>query len=145
GISFWPKFKGRDGCRTPMPWNAELHGGFSKAEPWLPVDPVHIDMNVERQESEAHSTLRFTRAMIALRKARPELHKGSIALLDAPEGVLGFSRTHEGSRIICLFNMGTVQKKVPGHGSSDILLGQHAQSDGHAVMLGVSGFCLLQG
>ena len=20
GITFWPNFKGRDGCRTPMPW-----------------------------------------------------------------------------------------------------------------------------
>ena len=20
GIAFWPEFKGRDGCRTPMPW-----------------------------------------------------------------------------------------------------------------------------
>ena len=22
GIVFWPVFKGRDGCRTPMPWTA---------------------------------------------------------------------------------------------------------------------------
>src|SRR5258706_169279 len=23
GIAFWPKFKGRDGCRTPMPWRRQ--------------------------------------------------------------------------------------------------------------------------
>ena len=29
GIRLWPEFKGRDGCRTPMPWQTtELNGGF---------------------------------------------------------------------------------------------------------------------
>ena len=37
GIAFWPNFKGRDGCRTPMPWDASERGGFSTGEPWLPV------------------------------------------------------------------------------------------------------------
>lgn len=144
GISFWPKFKGRDGCRTPMPWTDAAHGGFSQAEPWLPVDPVHIGMNVERQEAQQHSVLRFARDVIALRKARPELNKGSIELLDAPEGVLAFSRSHEGSKLVCLFNMDVVPKKVPATGLTYIVVGQHASVDGGTVMLGVSGFCLLQ-
>lgn len=144
GISFWPKFKGRDGCRTPMPWTAKPHGGFSKAEPWLPVDPVHIDMNVESQERDENSMLRFARNLIALRKTRPELCKGSIELLDAPEGVLAFSRTYESSKIICLFNMDLVTKSVPGLTFSGLISGQHASIDGGNPMLGVSGFCLLQ-
>ena len=37
GIAFWPTFKGRDGCRTPMPWDSNERGGFSSGEPWLPV------------------------------------------------------------------------------------------------------------
>lgn len=33
GIRFWPAFKGRDGCRTPMPWEAgKAHAGFTSAE-----------------------------------------------------------------------------------------------------------------
>ena len=27
GKRFWPKFKGRDGCRTPMPWSADQANG----------------------------------------------------------------------------------------------------------------------
>ncbi|MCH2547373.1 MAG: alpha-amylase family glycosyl hydrolase, partial [Alphaproteobacteria bacterium] len=35
GITFWPEYKGRDGCRTPMPWQTKAaHGGFSEVEPW---------------------------------------------------------------------------------------------------------------
>ena len=38
GIEFWPEFKGRDGCRTPMVWeSSNQNGGFSAAKPWLPV------------------------------------------------------------------------------------------------------------
>ena len=38
GIRFWPEFKGRDGCRTPMVWDDnETNAGFSTGRPWLPV------------------------------------------------------------------------------------------------------------
>ena len=144
GISFWPKFKGRDGCRTPMPWTGAAHGGFSTAEPWLPVDPAHIAMNVERQEADADSNLRFAREVIALRKAHPELSGGSIALLDAPQGVLAFVREHEGGRILCLFNMDVTPKKVAGMEYGGLVFGRHAQVRARTVDLGVSGFCFLR-
>jgi glycosidase len=35
----WPVHKGRDGCRTPMPWQADHPtGGFTSGRPWLPSD-----------------------------------------------------------------------------------------------------------
>jgi len=37
---------GRDGCRTPMEWNAEAHGGFTTGEPWLPVGNDYVHENV---------------------------------------------------------------------------------------------------
>jgi alpha-glucosidase len=144
GITFWPKFKGRDGCRTPMPWTDARHGGFTEAEPWLPVDPVHIDMNVERQEEQPDSVLKFAREVLALRKARPELDKGSIQLMDAPEGVLAFSRKHEDREMICLFNMDVTPKKVTSMQFGEMVFGRHARIDNRSVMLEVSGFCFLQ-
>ena len=47
GIEFWPEFKGRDGCRTPMVWQAgAVNAGFSTAEKtWLPVSIVPVTTN----------------------------------------------------------------------------------------------------
>ena len=51
GKRFWPTIKGRDGCRTPMVWEAEApNGGFSTApKPWLPVPAEHLAAAVDRQ------------------------------------------------------------------------------------------------
>jgi alpha-glucosidase len=143
GISFWPKFKGRDGCRTPMPWTDAAHGGFSTSEPWLPVDSSHIALNVESQEIDHESMLHFARGMIALRKERVELNQGRIEFVDAPEGVLAFARIHEARRVTCLFNMDSMAKKITGCGAVEMVRGRHAVLDGGSVTLGVTGFCLL--
>ena len=114
GITFWPDFKGRDGCRTPMPWRqAEPHGGFSHGkpvEPWLPVPPEHLARAVDVNEAEPHSPLNFMRRLLAWRKTQPALVTGDIRFLDAPEPVLALVRTPEfggpGATLLCLFNLG---------------------------------------
>lgn len=144
GITFWPKFKGRDGCRTPMPWTPSMHGGFSATEPWLPVDPAHLDLSVALQEEQDDSVLRFAREMIALRKSRPELQQGSLELLDAPEGILAFARQHNGSRMLCMFNMASSPREMRMPGSGSVLLDRYAHTSSGTLKLGVCGFCLLQ-
>ncbi len=61
GIRFWPEFKGRDGCRTPMPrHDQDQHGGFSREQPWLPPDR-HLPLSVAAQEPEPDSMLNIYR------------------------------------------------------------------------------------
>ena len=108
GIEFWPKFKGRDGCRTPMVWQAHAHlAGFTSApRSWLPVPADHMIRAVDIQEnSSEESVLQFYRNFIRFRKSRPELLIGSIELVDAPDDVLAYVRQHEGSAMLCVFNM----------------------------------------
>ncbi|HEV7915768.1 MAG TPA: alpha-amylase family glycosyl hydrolase [Albitalea sp.] len=114
GIAFWPEFKGRDGCRTPMPWSrASLHAGFSQGrqvEPWLPVPAEHAQRAVDVHEADPRSPLRFMRRLLAWRKTQPALLTGDIAFFDAPEPVLALLRTPEhrgqGPALLCLFNLG---------------------------------------
>lgn len=107
GIEFWPEFKGRDGCRTPMVWQSNAHlGGFStSARAWLPVPADHLNRAVDVQVRANDSILAHYRAMLSFRKQHSALGKGDITLVDAPEGVLAFTRKDGGERLFCAFNM----------------------------------------
>ena len=108
GITFWPEFKGRDGCRTPMPWNADApHAGFTSGKPWLPVAEAHIAAAASAQENDPESTLNFARRLIAWRREQPQLTRGEIVFYDAPEPVLALRRDLPGyPGIIAIFNLG---------------------------------------
>ncbi|MDX8491540.1 alpha-glucosidase family protein [Mesorhizobium sp. VK22B] len=105
GIRFWPGVKGRDGCRTPMVWEAEAeNGGFSTARPWLPVPQPHRGRAVDIQNREDGSVLAAYRSILALRKRHPALIAGSIRFLEAEGDVLAFIRQHEDEKLLCVFN-----------------------------------------
>jgi len=114
GITFWPEFKGRDGCRTPMPWvQAQPHAGFSRGvdvEPWLPVPPEHATRAVDVNEADPASPLNFMRRLLAWRRTQPALVTGDIRFVDAPEPVLALVRSPEngsdGNTLLCVFNLG---------------------------------------
>jgi alpha-glucosidase len=106
-IANWPETLGRDGARTPMPWRADAPlAGFSTVEPWLPMDPRHGPMAVDRQENDPASLLHLTRRLIAVRKREPALHIGSLNMLDAPAPLLAFERRSGDDVLTCVFNLG---------------------------------------
>ncbi len=106
-ITNWPQTLGRDGARTPMPWQADQpQAGFSSAEPWLPLDPRHPALAVDRQEIDPTSMLHATRRLVAFRKSQPTLMWGDMAMLEAGPNLLSFERTHGNQRLICVFNLG---------------------------------------
>ncbi|MBD3678059.1 MAG: alpha-glucosidase [Rhodobacteraceae bacterium] len=106
GKRFWPKFKGRDGCRTPIPWVGDSsNGGFTDAKPWLPMAVEHLEKAVSHQDHDDGSMLAFYRSMIALRKAHLPLQKGSFEAVERGPKVLSFIREHEGAQVFCAFNL----------------------------------------
>jgi alpha-glucosidase len=105
GVAFWPNFKGRDGCRTPMPWNGGAQAGFTDGTPWLPVAQAHQPRSVAKQEADPDSVLHAVRAFLRWRREQPALVSGSIAFLDTPEPVLAFVREHAGQRVLVAFNL----------------------------------------
>ncbi|SHI38915.1 alpha-glucosidase [Palleronia salina] len=105
GKRFWPKFKGRDGCRTPIPWTTGRNGGFSDAQPWLPVAVEHLDHAVSVQEGDDSSVLNFYRTMLAFRKTHPSLAKGGLKVVRADDDVLTLIRDDGSERLFCAFNL----------------------------------------
>jgi alpha-glucosidase len=107
GKAHWPRDKGRDGSRTPMPWQGEAAvGSFTTGKPWLPSDAAQRVLAVDRQEADIASTLQFTRRMLALRRAHPALRSGRFETLFADASVLVLRRVHEDDTVLAAFNLG---------------------------------------
>jgi alpha-glucosidase len=87
---------GRDGCRTPMPWDGSAGGGFTEGEPWLPLGPEAATRNVVDQLGDPGSVLNLYRALLALRRDLPSLHRGSYRRIGSVDGVLAFRREAPG-------------------------------------------------
>jgi alpha-glucosidase len=110
GIKFWPEFKGRDGCRTPMPWSAnEVYADFSQKKPWLPIPEDHKLKSVDIQNSDPSSILNHYRSFLKWRKNHPSLIQGQIQFTFSDDSVLSYTRIHESEKnkeslqVICNF------------------------------------------
>ncbi len=108
GRTCWPAFKGRDGSRTPMPWERRApQAGFSAAaDTWLPIPDSHLPLAVDQQEHDPDSVLTGWRALMRLRRDHAALRLGTLHLLDIEPPVLGFERRFQRDRVLCLFNLG---------------------------------------
>jgi alpha-glucosidase len=106
GIRFWPGFKGRDGCRTPMVWEEQaIYAGFSRGKPWLPIPEEHRLLAVSAQQHDPASVLAHYRETLAFRKKHPVLLVGDIRFVEAPDGVLAFERRSGADAMLCVFNI----------------------------------------
>jgi alpha-glucosidase len=106
GIANWPLNPGRDGCRTPMPWQAGApNAGFSTGTPWLPVDPAHVPLAVDRQQADARSMLHTTRRLIALRRQHPALRVGDLDILHTVGATLLLRRRSPEETLWAAFNL----------------------------------------
>ena len=107
GKAHWPRDKGRDGCRTPMPWQADAPAaGFSHSKPWLPADPAHAALAVDVQEADPASTLHLTRRALAFRKRHAALRIGHFEVLHAEGPLLIALRQADDDCVLVAFNFG---------------------------------------
>jgi alpha-glucosidase len=106
GLNFYPDYKGRDSCRTPMPWvSAAPHAGFTSGTPWLPLGPDHPPMAVDVQEANPKSVLNSYRHFIKWRKQHRILSVGSLQVIDAPSPLFAFVRSANEKRMLLVFNL----------------------------------------
>jgi alpha-glucosidase len=98
---------GRDGCRTPMQWDASAYAGFSTVEPWLPVADDYLHENVVNLDADALSILSLYKALIALRKQLPQLVKGAYVPIAAEGELLLYRRGESDENMVMVaLNLG---------------------------------------
>ncbi len=101
---------GRDGCRTPMPWEPGPSGGFTAGEsPWLPVGRIEVE-TVAAQRDDPRSLLSKYRELLAVRRELGDLHGGDVEwLADRSSPVIGFRRGDS----VCALNVGDAPADFP--------------------------------
>lgn len=146
GIRFWPEYKGRDGSRTPMPWDGgNDFSGFSTHAPWLPIKPAQAVRHAAGQAGDPDSPLAFYRRMLAFRRARPELRSSEMTFLATDEPVLAFVRHDRSGCIAGVFNLSSEERRI---GLSGLALAedaprQTAEMRADHLTLGPNGFAFL--
>ena len=142
-IANWPKTLGRDGARTPMPWQHDAdYAGFSGVEPWLPVDADQQARAVDTQVNNGDSMLAFTKRLIWLRKERPAIRAGSITFANAPKHVLCFWRSLDDVHTLCVYNMGAekIKWRPAGAETCRVLISGSGLSDHQEVPEVLNGY-----
>jgi alpha-glucosidase len=105
GKRFWPLYRGRDGCRTPMQWDASPGAGFTHGAPWLPISDDFAARNVETMRADPDSVLSVWMRALAARKRHPVLQRGrQHGPLDHPH-LLRFSRVLGEARADVVLNL----------------------------------------
>ncbi|KQR26910.1 maltose alpha-D-glucosyltransferase [Deinococcus sp. Leaf326] len=110
----------RNGVRTPMQWNAGTSGGFSTAAPtdcfFPPVsDPVYgySRVNVQSQEQDPSSLLKWTARQLELRRRHPAFAHGELKFVDTSNpAVLAFTRTTPDETLLIVSNFASNAQSV---------------------------------
>jgi alpha-glucosidase len=105
----------RDGARTPMQWSPAPNAGFTRpdSEPWLPVSPTYLEVNVDTELADERSHLNMYCRLLALRKRSTALRIGSFQSDEAStDEVFVYRREHEGETLTIAANFSDTEKTV---------------------------------
>jgi alpha-glucosidase len=126
----WPKFKGRDGERTPMQWDSGKNAGFSTAaKTWLPIPPSYKTVNVQVETGQPDSLLNWYSKLIDLRKNNAALHDGQNIMVNTSDAnVLSYVRKNpgQGPSVLVAMNFTARPQSVSYALQPDGIHGSHA-------------------
>jgi len=97
--------KSRDNSRTPVQWNSEEHGGFTKGTPWINVASNYKEINVENALNDEDSIFYHYQKLIELRKEYDIVTDGDYQLIleDHPE-IFAYVRNGNNEKLIVINN-----------------------------------------
>jgi oligo-1,6-glucosidase len=134
----------RDNARTPVQWDDGPSAGFTTGEPWIAVNPDHVEVNVAAQRDDPDSVLAHYRRLIALRHSEPAVVEGDFTmLLPQDERVYAFVRRLGRTELLVLGNFSADEVAAPvpdaeAWASAEVVVGRAGSpaADGSPLVLG---------
>ncbi|MFA9397639.1 MAG: alpha-glucosidase [Clostridiaceae bacterium] len=103
---------GRDNARTPMQWNNSENAGFSKAKPWIAVNPNYKNINTKDQINDENSVLNYYKKLIKLRKKNEVIVYGKYKLLlENDKNIFAYTRTLANEVLLTVCNFSSESQK----------------------------------
>jgi oligo-1,6-glucosidase len=119
--------RSRDNARTPVQWDGSEHAGFTRGEPWLAVNPNHVEINAEAARADPDSVFHHYRALIELRHSEPAVVHGDFTmLLEDDERVYAFTRSYRDVELLVLGNFSGehVTVDLPEWTDAEVVIGE---------------------
>lgn len=106
-------YKSRDNARTPMQWNDDKNGGFTKGTPWIKVNPNYTKINAGEQMEREDSVFHYYQKLISLRKKEPVIVYGTFELLmPEDEDIFMYTRTYEQEKLLVICNFSQKEREL---------------------------------
>lgn len=128
-------FKSRDNARTPMQWDATPNAGFGQGEPWLQVNPNHVEINAAAAIADPGSVFHHYRRLIELRHQLEVVRQGAFdLLLGDDERLFCYTRTLGTEVLLVVANWSSAPvslplAELPALDGAEVLLGTHAPTE----------------
>lgn len=98
-------FGSRDNARRPIAWNSEIYGGFSQAEPWIPVYSRYEEINLEKDKASDKSIFAFYKKLVDFRKNSPIILYGDYKEITGKnKDCYIYEREYKGEKLIIVCN-----------------------------------------
>lgn len=121
--------RSRDNGRTLMQWSNHANAGFTDGNPWIEAADNYLSINAESQMEDQDSIRAFYKRLIALRKTRETVSKGTIEFLERENpDILAYRRVFGKKELVVLNNLSaaeTVAALQPGWAEYHKALGNY--------------------
>ena len=110
------KITSRDNARTPMQWDDSLNGGFSKATPWIDVNPNYKQINVKESLEDSNSIFNYYKELIKLRHNNDTIVYGDVKLIyPENESIFAYTRNLDDEQLMVVLNFyeNEIDFKIP--------------------------------
>lgn len=120
----------RDNGRTPMQWDDSENAGFSKAKPWLKVNPNYRTINAAAEIKDPDSVYNYYRKLLEFRKNSDLVIDGDFTLTNADDTqIFSYERRLNGKALYVFCNFSNKNTKKLNFKGKEILGNYNDVSD----------------